>query len=169
MPLQIFPDGLVVAALPFTADFAVKAGDIGQQSPESWAKEVAALGEQAVQVTTVVLQPGAVVAYRKAHLALLSSNPEFVDQVDEIGVGPVVEDDKPGIDRRLLSLFFHVYGVGMATDISGRFKDLYVVVAEQAVGATEPGNPRTDNRDLFHLSSSAFSGPVGTTGRGAED
>ncbi|MNR24622.1 hypothetical protein D3C85_1417160 [compost metagenome] len=46
----------------------------------------------------------------------------MVEQADEIGVGPVVKYDEPGIHRVPLSLPLHIDGMGMATDPVGGLK-----------------------------------------------
>ncbi|MNP77310.1 hypothetical protein D3C76_1747140 [compost metagenome] len=46
----------------------------------------------------------------------------MVEQADEIGVGPVVEHDEPGIYRVPLSLPLHIDGMRMATDPVGGLK-----------------------------------------------
>ncbi|MNG14453.1 hypothetical protein D3C81_392010 [compost metagenome] len=70
----------------------------------------------------VVLEASTRVMHRKAHLRGLRGNLEMVEQADEIGVGPVVKYDEPGIHRVPLSLPLHIDGMGMATDPVGGLK-----------------------------------------------
>ena len=83
---------------------------------EARLQQVASLRKQGVQVIAAVLQSGRVAANAETHFGRLGFDPECLQQFDEVRVGPVVINDKPGIDGTLLAAPVDIDGRGVATD-----------------------------------------------------
>ena len=77
--------------------FTVKAQDVRDHLVEHGSEQVTALGKQRVQVVAIIFKPGIFAFDAEAHLGFLYIDIEFFKQPDEVGVGPVVQYDKPGI------------------------------------------------------------------------
>ena len=70
--LEIFVQGGVGGDLPFdqvALGFFIEAQNVAQHAPEPRRQQIAALGEQAVEVVAVVFQTGVRVGDRKTHFA----------------------------------------------------------------------------------------------------
>jgi len=107
------------------------------------------LREQRVEAGAVVFEAGFFAMHAEAHVAGLPADAEFVQQRDEIGIGPVVEDDETGIDRIPAPLVFDVMRVGVAANMAASFKHGDVVILVQVMGQGVAGNAATDDGD-FH-------------------
>ncbi|MNP17956.1 hypothetical protein D3C76_1104080 [compost metagenome] len=108
---------------------AVEPQNIPDHAPETRGHQVAALGKQCVQVVAVVLQASNRVMHGETHLGRLRSDLELVEQPDELGVGPVVENDEAGIDCMALALPDHIEGMRVAPDPLLGFENRYFVLA----------------------------------------
>ncbi len=130
------------------AGLPVEAQDLGHETVEARAQQVAALGKQGVQVVAVVLQPlGAL--DREAHLGGLARHPDPLQQFQEIRVGTVVEHDKTGIDGIAATGQADIHCGGMSAEQGGRLEQGDVVqLVEQKTGA-ESRDPGTYDGDLF--------------------
>ncbi|MNF69191.1 hypothetical protein D3C84_510660 [compost metagenome] len=115
--------------------FFVEAQNIAQHAPESRRQQIASLGEKAVEVIAVVLETAVGVGDRKAHLRGFETHTQLAEQANEVGVGPVIENDKPGIHRITLTIDRHVFSVRMpAKTITGLKQGDLVSTIEQ-IGA----------------------------------
>ena len=128
---------------------AVEAQDVAQHAPEGRAQQVAALGEEAVEVVAVVFGAAGRVMHREAHLGGLRGDAELVQQADEVGVGPVVEHDEAGVDGEGLALHLDIHRMGMAADPVTGLEQGDLVLALQQVGAGQAGDAAADDGD-FH-------------------
>ena len=86
------------------------------------------MSEQGVQAGAVVLQPGGVTVNTETHVADLRRNTQSVHQLHEIGVRPVIENDKTGVDRPLATTGGDHLGIGMAPGIVAGLEQLYIVL-----------------------------------------
>ncbi len=82
---------------------AVETQHLAQHAPEFWAQQVAALGKHGRQVGAIPLQPLPTQAslrhlHRKRHVRACSRHPQLVQQGNQTRVGPLVEDQKTGVD-----------------------------------------------------------------------
>ncbi|MNQ98037.1 hypothetical protein D3C85_1137110 [compost metagenome] len=106
---------------------AIEAHDIAQHSPEARRQQIAALGEEGVEVVAVVFQAAVRIVDGKAHLGRARDDAQAIHQTDEVGVGPVVEDDETGVHGITLALPLDVDSMGMAADPVGCFKHGHLV------------------------------------------
>ena len=128
--LTIAPGGEEVAEADFVTFFrqqlgglAIEAQDVPQHAPEAGVDQVGALGEEAVESGAVVLQAGAAAGDAEAHVAGLTLRPHFVQQGDEVGIGPVIEDDEAGVHGVVVPAQADRVGVDVAADVVAGLKE----------------------------------------------
>ena len=90
-------------------------------------------------------QAAARIADGEAHFRRLGLNTKLLKQADEVGIGPVVEDDEPGVDGVTLLVDFDIDGVGMAADPVAGLKHRDFVTPGQQIGRYQAGNTAADN------------------------
>ena len=101
VPPQILSQGLAVAdatGVQVSHGFPVEAHDVPDHGHESPGQQVAALGEQGIEIGAGVFQPGLLVADAEAHGGGFAAHAQAVQQGNELRIGPVIEDNKAGID-----------------------------------------------------------------------
>ncbi|MNN21320.1 hypothetical protein D3C81_1346370 [compost metagenome] len=108
---------------------AVEAQNIPYHAPETWRHQVTALSKQCVQIVTVVLQASDRIMHGKTHFGRLRGDLELVEQANEVGVGPVVENDEAGIYCMALALPDHIEGVRVPSDPLLGFEHRYFMLA----------------------------------------
>ncbi|MNP12490.1 hypothetical protein D3C76_1047220 [compost metagenome] len=77
----------------------------------------------------------------------------MIQQTDEVGIGPVVEDDETRIDGKALTLYLNVNRMAMATNPVTRLEYGDIMLTVEQVGAGQPGDTAT-NDGYFHEDSS---------------
>ena len=133
--------------------FAVEAQNVAQHAPEARRQQVAPLGKQAVEVVAVVFGARLRIAHREAHLGGLRGHAQLIQQADEVGVGPVVEHNKTGVDGKAFALHFNVNRMAVAAHPVTGLKHSDVVLAVEQIGAGQAGNTAADD-GYFHEDSS---------------
>ena len=140
----------VVVAGEQCAGAAVEAQDVGDHAQERGVEEVPPLREQRVDRGAVVLEPGALAAQREAHVRPLPGRAHRLEQVDEVRVGPVVEDDEAGVDGVAAPVPLDIHGGGVTADIVVGLEDREVVVTVQVPGRGHAGDARAHDGDAAH-------------------
>ena len=107
--------------------FAVKTQNVAQHAPKSRRQQIAALGKQAVERIAVVFKPRVRIVHGEAHFSGVGAHPQLVHQFDEIGIGPIVENDESRVDRIGLPVDVNSDGMGVAADPVAGFKHRDVV------------------------------------------
>ena len=126
---------------------SVESGHVGQHAQELRAAQVASLGEDGVGRGPPVLEPGAVVAQRKAHVARLGGHLELVQQADQAGIGPFVVDDEAGVHGQPALGQIERHGVGVAPRPVVGLEEGDLVVAMEQVAREQPRDPGADDGD----------------------
>jgi hypothetical protein len=98
------------------------------------------LCEQRVETAARVFQPGFLVPHTEAHVGGLAGDAEFFEQGNKIGISPVVEHDKAGINRVAASAELYVYGCSVPAHLFAGLEDSHFVRLAEVVGATESRN-----------------------------
>ncbi len=126
---------------------SVEAHDLGHEPEEPGIHQVAALGEQRVEVGAAVLQTGAGIGDAEAHLSGVGRDVELLQQGHEPGVVGLVVDDEPGVDCVVDAVDLDIDRVRVATDAVVRFEDGQLVVGAELVGGDEARHAGPDDRD----------------------
>jgi hypothetical protein len=148
VPLEIFAEGQrVIPSRQQRAALFVEAQDVGDHSQERRAQRVAPLRKQRVDARAVVFEPVAFVTQRETHVRALVRDVKLVQQRDETRVGPVVEDDEPGIHREMPAFVLDIDRVGVTTDMGSGFENRDVVEGMQSCGDHHAGDARTYDRN----------------------
>ena len=87
--------------------FFAEPQDVGDHLVVGRARQIPFLRGQGAQVVQPILDPSIVDGCAKAHLGFDDRHVQLVKQLGQIGVGRIVEDDKPGIDRLIAILAGH--------------------------------------------------------------
>ena len=135
------------AASVVAAGNAVEAQNIVEHQAEGAAPEIAALGEQRIEIVAVVFQPKGGIRDAEAHFGRNQAHFEFFQQIQEKRVVTVVADDESGIDPVFAACHIHCYGMGMSASASIGFKQANIVLATQQACRDQPGNTGADNGD----------------------
>ncbi len=116
----------------------VEPQDLGDKTVETGTQQIAALGKQGVEVVAVILQP-LWALYREAHLGRLPRHADPRQQLQEVGVGAIIEDDKTGVDGIAVASLIHIDGGGVTAQGRRRLEQGDVMeFVEQKTG----GKPR---------------------------
>ncbi len=129
----------------------IETHDFHQKTPEARLKQVTALCKQRAQRMAVVLKAAAIVAHREAHLGRLAFQPQLGNQRQKTGIGPIVKDDKTGINRPAFALQLNVNRRGMSAQRVTGFIQMHVGFMCQLPGTAEPGNAAAHNRNSQRL------------------
>jgi hypothetical protein len=92
--------------------------------------------EEGVESGAVVFESAFLATYTEAHLAGLPGNTQFIEQRDEIRIGPIVVDDEAGVDRDLPARRLYIHGVRVP---AGRSKRLLLLEPLAAAVADRRG------------------------------
>ncbi|MNI39205.1 hypothetical protein D3C73_933810 [compost metagenome] len=130
----------------------VEAQNVSQHSPEPGRQQIAALGEQAVEVVAVIFQATVGVCDRETHLRRLEAHANLPQQANEIRIGPVVKHNEAGVHDIAATIDAHVHAVGVAADAVIGLKQSDLVVATQQVGAGQPRDAAANDCDV-HVAS----------------
>jgi hypothetical protein len=84
-------------------------------------------------------------------MSLAWLHPQFVQQGDEIWVGPVVEDDEAGIDAVVTPTQGDFMGMNMASDVVAGLEEGDVMVGVQAMGGGQAGDAAANDGDPHGL------------------
>ena len=126
---------------------AVEAKNVADHAVERRPENVAPLREERVQSRAAVLEVGITGTDAETHDAGLRRLADLVKEIDEIRVGPVVEDDEPGIDRNRCVALGDVDRVGMSADVRRRLVDGNVVLLPEYVGGRVTCDAGADDCD----------------------
>ena len=77
---------------------------------------------------------------------------EFAEQRDEVRIGPVIEDNKPGVYRVALTRPIDIDGGGVAAEIVVGFVDHHVMLALRMPRDREAGNTAANDGNASHVS-----------------
>ncbi len=139
------PDAGVAVGLAFGEEgpgAAEEPHDVDEHAPHVRADEVAAIGEQGVEVGGPVGEVSGAVGDREAHLGVDRFDAEFVEEPAQVGVVAVVVDDEAGVDAdRPGSGVVDCDGVGVAAEAIVGFEEDDVVARPENMGAGESGDP----------------------------
>ena len=135
---------------------AVKANDVAQHAQEFPVDEVAALGKHAVQAAAAPFQALALQGIghpdRKRHVRRGGCHAQLGKQIDEMGVGALVEHQKTGVhamaDGASRRGQRDVYGVSVAAEVVTGFKQGEL---GQAVQRVRHGQARDAGADDGHM------------------
>ena len=98
VPVQVLAQlQIVVLALQQFERLAVESNHVKEHSVKRRTQEISALGEQSVQGTALVFQPGLVAAHAEAHIAIPRRDVQLLEQADEVRIGSIVEDHEARI------------------------------------------------------------------------
>ncbi len=118
----------------------VEAQNLANKTVETGAQQIATLGKQGVEVVAVILQPLRAL-HREAHLGRLPRHADPRQQLQEVGVGAIVEDDKAGVDGIAAASLIHIDGRSVAAQSRRRLEQGDVMAfVEQKTGG-EPRDP----------------------------
>ncbi len=138
---------------------AVEAQHLPQHAQETPVQQVAPLGEHRVEVGAVPFQQpaaGAVALDREGHVGLGGAHPQFAEQADEVGIGPLVEDQKAGVHapglRTLARGQGDVHRVGVPAKIITGLEQCEVGMPLQGMGDTQTRDAGTDDGNLHEHS-----------------
>ena len=129
----------------------IKAQNIADHAPKLGAKQITALGKQAVEVIAIVFQPGIFTAHTKAHIRCFCLHAELFHQANKIGIGPVVIHNETGVHRQDSPINFHRLGVSMPTNVVIGFIHMHVVLTAKQIGAGQAGDTATNDCDFLLL------------------
>ena len=132
---------------------SVEASDIAEHFQERGPHAIQALGEQAIQRTSLVLQASLRAAYTETHVTWLRSHFKYLEQPTEVWIRPSIEYHEAGINREQLTIEFDVDRVGMSAGIVVRFKYRNIVSRREQASRQTTANPRTYHRDSHVLHS----------------
>jgi len=125
-----------------------KPHDLRDEIPVARTRGIPRLGKNFSQRHAIVLDAVRDVLRAETHFRLLDGDIEFVEQLDEIWVGHLVEDDEAGVDRELPRTLFDIDRVAVSADVVVSFDEGDVGVVPQLVGTAESGNAGSDDGDL---------------------
>ena len=134
----------------------VETHDVAKHAPEPPVQEIAALGEHCVQAGAAPFQGATVAAAgdldRKRHVRAGCGHAQIRKQLDQVGVGAFIEDQKAGVDtvghRALRRGQSDVDRVGMAAKIAAGLEQGEVGLSLQGVRDRQSGNAGADDGDL---------------------
>ncbi len=119
---------------------AVEPQNLGDEAVETGAQQIAALGKQGVEIVAVILQPLRAL-HREAHLGRLPRHADPCQQLQEVGVGAIIEDDKAGVDGIAATSLIHIDSGGVTAQSRRRLEQGDVMeFVEQKTGG-EPRDP----------------------------
>lgn len=122
-------------ALACAIGVTIHAGDEAiDHAMKTGSEKIAALGEQRIERCAVVFQAGALVLDAKAHIAVLPGHIELVEHGNEVGIGPVIENNETGIHRIALTGQFYIDRMGMTTRTTVRLKYRHFMLTGQFPG-----------------------------------
>ena len=121
--------------------------DLPQHPEEPGVDEAARLGEHAAQPAAAgILQPAPLAADAHAHLGGTHLDVQLAEKPAQPGVGHVVADDEPAVDRVLTAIGVgDVVGVRVAAEPLLGLEEDDVVGAGQQVGGGQAGDPCADH------------------------
>ncbi len=118
----------------------VEPQNLGDKAVEARTQQIAALGKQGVEVMAVILQPLRAF-HREAHLGRLPRHADPCQQLQEVGVGAIIEDDKTGVDGIAAASLIHIDSGCVPPQSRRRLEQGYVMeFVEQKTGG-EPRDP----------------------------
>ena len=144
---------------------AIEPEDLEQKPVVGGADERTPIGEQALEVSRAVLEPGRRVGHAEGHVRIAAREADLVKQPDEQGIGSVVVDDKARVDRQRAVGRVKLVGVRVAAEARRALKEQDVVLAREEPGRAEAGDPAPDDGDPTHTASSASSSGNGRRSR----
>ena len=103
-------------------------------------QHIAPLRKEPVERGAVVLDQVIFGVHTEAHLAGLRGLTDLVEQLDEIGVSPIVEDNKSGINRERLTGFVNIDGIRVPADVRRGLKHRDIELIAQLVRRDIAGN-----------------------------
>jgi len=106
------------------------------------------LGEECVQIVTVILEPMA--ADAEAHLGCCRRNAKLFQEFDEIRVSSIIENNESGIDIDLLVVELDGMGMRMSAGARVCFQDRDIVFLLQVVGGRQTRDSAADDSDPGH-------------------
>ncbi len=86
--------------------------------------------------------------HAERHFAGLRWLTDFVQELDEIWIGAVIENDETRIDSERPIAFLHIDRIGVATNIAGRLVNRNIKVVTQLVSGHVTCNTGTNNRNF---------------------
>ncbi len=107
---------------------------VGQHPQEPGVREVLALGEDRGKVRPRPFDALVTHLYRERHVGVVGLDAEPLEEPDEVGIRPPVEDHEPAVDGELLALAGDVQGAGVAAEPGFGFVEVDLVN-----GGEEPG------------------------------
>ncbi len=143
--------GIVSMILPQVGSRTVEAQDVTDHAMKRRAQEVASLREERVERSAVVFQAGFCAGNAKAHGAGLRGHTQPRQQLDEVGIGPVVEHDEPGIDGVCPAVQRDRNSMGMSADVIVGLEDSHFMCCAEQVGGEHAGDAGSADRN-FHSS-----------------
>ncbi len=142
---------MVIAGFQEAGGFPVEPQNVQDHPVKAGRHQIATLGKQGVQRGTVVFQSGLLAADAETHGAGLRSDTQFIHQPHEFGIGPVIEDDKPGVDGPVAPIQFDVMRLRMAAYVVIGLEHRDVMLRRQFIGSHQTRNAGADNGDLHGL------------------
>ena len=136
----------VDAVLIEPARMRIEAVDVVEHLPEPAADQIALLPEHPERVAGIL--DAAIVDRRpERHVGGVVRHPEVFQQRDEVGVGPAVEDDEPGIDGDPALRALDIHRVGVAARPAVLFVEGHVVAAAEQPGRRQAGHAGANDRN----------------------
>ena len=100
--------------------------------------EILGVGEEAAKAVAGVFVAVAGRSHGEGHVARLGFDAEFAHQAAEVRVGPLVVNDKAGVDGQRAPAGVHDDRVGVAAEAGITLKERHFVATAQVVGRGEP-------------------------------
>ena len=129
--------------------FAIETEDVADHPVEGWPEQVAALGEQGVEIVAVVFETRSLATQAEAHLRRQRVDAAGFQQINEFRIGALVVDDETGVDGVLFVVDPNIVGMGMPADVVIGLEHHEFMPAVQQMGTGQAGNTGSDDRD-FH-------------------
>jgi hypothetical protein len=149
--LEVFAEGHVVAepaCFQVGDALAVEAQNVVHHAQEARRDQIPTLREQHVEIAAGVFEAAVFVAHAEAHRGRPAADPQLVEQGDEIGIGPVVENDKTRVDGEAPRTELHVHRRRVPAEALARLEYRDRVPGAEIVSTSQAGDAGTDYRNL---------------------
>ena len=108
--------------------------------------EIAAVGEESVEIARAVLEAGAAAGHTKRHVGVEPRDAQFVEQPDQRGIAAVVVDLEAGVQGEAPVGGFEVVRVRVTAEARVTLEQQDVVAASQQPGGRQSGDAAADDR-----------------------
>lgn len=125
---------------------AVETRQVAQHRPEAWARQIAALREQARERTAAVFEGPAVERHGERHIRRRRLDAEMIEKSRQVRIVERVEDYEAGVDRHFARVLVNNRRIGVAAEPRLAIVERNVVATRQQPGGRKPRDARPDHR-----------------------